>query len=120
MNLKSSKFYYWLALLGYFGLFILLMLWHTLLNPSDKFPVALMLLLTVSPLLLPLRGLLDGNKRSCAWAAYISLIYFVHGSVETFANADQRAYWALEVLFSLLLFTGATFFVRFSGKPSVS
>ncbi len=115
MNFKSANFYFWLALIGYFGLFTLLMLWHTLLSPPVKFPVALVLLITVTPLLLPLRGLLNGNKRSCAWAAYISLLYFAHGSIEAFANPDQveRMYASLEVLFSLSLFIGAMFYVRF-------
>ena len=115
MNFKSANLYFWLAIVGYFGLFTLLMLWHTLLSPTEKFPVALVLLVTVTPLLLPLRGLLNGNKKSCAWAAYISLLYFTHGSVEAFANPDQaeRMYASLEILFSLSLFIGAMFYVRF-------
>jgi uncharacterized membrane protein len=118
VNFKSANFYFWLAIVGYFGLFTLLMLWHTLLSPSEKFPFDLVLLVTVTPLLLPLRGLLNGNKKSCAWAAYISLLYFAHGSIEAFANPDQaeRMYASLEVLFSLSLFIGAMFYVRFA-KP---
>ena len=77
-------YYYRLAQVGYFGLFALLMLWNTVLTPATHFPVALMLLITVTPLLLPLRGFLHGNSKSCAWMAYISLIYFIHGSVETY------------------------------------
>jgi len=116
MNFKSANFYFWLALIGYFGLFTLLMLWHTLLSPPVKFPVALVLLITVTPLLLPLRGLLNSNKKSCAWAAYISLLYFGHGSIEAFANPNpaERIYASLEVLFSLSLFIGAMFYVRFA------
>jgi uncharacterized membrane protein len=115
MIFKSANFYFWLAIVGYFGLFTLLMLWHTLLSPAEKFPVALVLLITVTPLLIPLRGLLNGNKKSCAWAAYFSLLYFAHGSVEAFANPDpeETMYAYLEVLFSLSLFIGAMFYVRF-------
>jgi uncharacterized membrane protein len=120
MNFKSANFYFWLATIGYFGLFTLLMLWHTLLSPPVKFPVALVLLITVTPLLLPLRGLLNGNKKSCAWAAYISLLYFTHGSIEAFANPEERLYASLEVLFSLFLFIGAMFYVRFAKKPSLA
>lgn len=118
MKIKADVYYY-LALVGFFGLFAWLMLWHTVLaaNPG-KFPVALMLIITVAPLLLPMRGLLNRNRRSCAWAAYLSLAYFIHGAAETYVNVGQRPYLALEVLFSLLLFFGTTFYVRFSGKPS--
>jgi uncharacterized membrane protein len=105
-----------MALTGFFGLFILLMLWHTVLAPSVRFPVALILLITVTPLLLPMRGLLSGKPKSCAWAAYISMLYFIHGSIETYSNPDERYYAALEVVFSLLLFLGAIGYVRWIKK----
>lgn len=105
-------YYYALALTGFFGLFILLMLWHTWLAPSEQWPVALVLLSTVTPLLLPMRGLLNGHAKSCAWAAYISLFYFIHGSTEAYANAAERLYASLEVAFSLMLFLGAMMYVR--------
>jgi uncharacterized membrane protein len=113
MNIKPI-YYHYLALAGFLGLFALLMLWHTILAPSGRFPVALMLLFTVTPLLLPMRGLLAGNPKSCAWAAYISLFYFIHGSAEAYASATERLYAAVEILLSLLLFFGAALYVRFS------
>jgi uncharacterized membrane protein len=115
MNIKPIH-YYIVALTGFFGLFTLLMLWNTVLVPSSQFPVALMLLITVTPLLLPMRGLLDRKPKSCAWMAYISLIYFIHGSVEAFVNSNGRLYPSLEIILSLMLFFGATLYVRFAGK----
>jgi uncharacterized membrane protein len=109
-------YYYSTALTGFFGLFILLMLWNTILVPSTHFPVALVLLFAVTPLLLPMRGLLARKPRSCAWAAYVSLIYFIHGSAEAYVNADERLYATLEITLSLMLFFGSTFYVRFVGK----
>jgi Predicted membrane protein len=90
------------------------MLWHTVLVPSTKFPTALILLITVTPLLLPLRGLLNKRLKSCAWYAYISLIYFIHGSAATYNDSVDRLYPALETVLSLLLFMGATLYVRYS------
>ena len=117
--MKTKPIYYHsLALAGFFGLFALLMLWHTVLAPSTRFPIALMLLITVTPLLLPMRGLLDRNRKSCAWTAYISLIYFIHGSAEAYVNMDERLYASLEIILSLMLFLGSTFYVRFSGHHS--
>lgn len=112
----KPEHFYWTALTGYFGLFLLLMLWPTLLAPPARFPVALLLIVTVAPLLLPLRGLLNKSLRSCAWAAYISLIYFTHGTIETFANPLQRGYAILEIVFSLLLFLGASLYIRSAEK----
>ncbi len=114
MTIKPLYFYT-TALIGFFGLFALLMLWNTVLAPFSGFPVALILLATVTPLLLPLRGLLNRNPRSCAWMGYISLFYFTHGAIETYANSE-RLYPSLELTFSLMLFFGTTLYVRFSGK----
>lgn len=106
------SYYHGVALAGFFGLFILSMLWHTVLVPATGVPVVLILLLTVTPLLLPMRGLLNGKPKSCAWAAYISLLYFIHGSIETYSNPSERLYASLEVIFSLMLFLGAVGYVR--------
>lgn len=115
----NPDYYYYVSLLGFFGLFVWLMLWHTLIGAdATKAPVAIMLIVTVTPLLLPMRGLLNRNKRSCAWAAYLSLGYFMHGAAETYLNSAHRGYLSLEILFSLMLFFGTTFYVRFVGKPS--
>jgi len=115
MNIKPI-YCYITALTGFFGLFALLMLWNTVLAPSTRFPVALVLLITVTPLLLPMRGLLDRKPKSCAWAAYVSLIYFLHGTAEAYVNTDERLYAALEVALSLMLFFGSAFYVRLAGK----
>jgi uncharacterized membrane protein len=106
---------YWIALVGFFGLFALLMLWNTVLTPPSKLPVALMILITVTPLLLPMRGFLDRQLKSCAWLAYISLIYFIHGCVEAYVNANTRPYALLEILLSLMIFFGASFYIRLTG-----
>ncbi len=113
---QTSQYWYAVALCGYFGLFILLMLWNTVLAISPLFPIALMLLICITPLLLPLRGLLRGNLKSSAWAAYVSLIYFIHGTLEAYSDPTVRLYAVLEIIFSLMLFFGATFYVRYSGK----
>jgi len=109
-------YYHYLALAGFFGLFALLMLWHTVLAPSARFPVALMLLVTVTPLLIPMRGLLAANLKSCAWAAYISLFYFIHGSAEAYVGGTERLYASIEIMLSLMLFLGAALYVRFSKR----
>ncbi len=104
-------YYFYAALVGFFGLFLLMMGWHTVLAPSDQFPVALMLIVSVTPMLFPFRGLLDANLKSCTWMSYISLIYFTHGCIEAYANPDERLLALLEVLLSLLLCFGAGMYV---------
>jgi uncharacterized membrane protein len=109
-------FYHYLTLGGYFGLFGLMMLWPTVLMASTQFPVALILIATVTPLLLLVRGLLAFSPKSYAWAGFISLLYFVHGTVEIYANAGTRHLAAAEILFSLMLFFGSALALRFNKK----
>ena len=111
----NARHYYAIALCGYLGLFGLLMLWNTVISPPEKLPVALALIITVSPLLLVFRGFLKGNLKSCSWMAYLSMPYFIHGSIEAYARTE-RLLPSLEVLFSLMLFLGCTLFVRYAGR----
>lgn len=104
-------YFHYAALAGFFGLFALLMAWITILAPSTRFPVALILLVYITPLLVPLRGLLRGNLKSCTWMCYVSLIYFSHGTVEAYTNPTVRFYALGEVALSLLLCFGAGMYV---------
>lgn len=109
-------YYYYAALIGFFGLFLLLMAWHTLISPPRTLPIALLLLISVGPLLLPFRGLLDRELKSCTWMSYLSLPYFAHGVAEAYVSQAERPYALLEVLFSLLLCFGAGLFVYTAEK----
>jgi uncharacterized membrane protein len=114
----TPSFPYRLALAGFLGLFALLMLWNTVFTSTSRFPVAFLLILTITPLLLPMRGFLDGRLKSSAWLAYISLIYFVHGCLEAYSSPLSRPFALLEILLSLMIFFGATFYIRLSGTRS--
>ncbi len=107
----TRKHYYLLALSSFFALFSLLMAWYTILAPSQIFPTALLLIISIPPLLLPLRGFLKGDLKSCTWLCYISLIYFTHGAVEAYANPAERSYALAELLLSFLLCLGAGMYV---------
>lgn len=104
-------YYYYAGLAGFFGLFFLQLAWHTLLFPLSGFPTALMLIFAVGPLLLPFKGLLSRNLKSCTWMCYLSLPYFAHGVAEAYVSQSERPYAGLEIVFSLLLCFGAGFYV---------
>jgi uncharacterized membrane protein len=113
----APSFPYRIAITGFFGLFALLMLWNSILTTATtKLPVALMLVITVTPLLLPMRGFLKGQLKSCAWLAYISLIYFIHGCVEAYVTDSGKPYAFLEIVLSLMIFFGSTFYIRLTGS----
>lgn len=101
---------------GWFGLFGLMILWFAWLAPPEHYPVSLAVLFMAGPLLFPLRGLLHGKPYTHAWTSFLALAYFTHGSVEAWVNAAERHFALLEVLLSLLLFTGAIFYARFRAR----
>ncbi|MEE9337852.1 MAG: DUF2069 domain-containing protein [Methylococcaceae bacterium] len=112
----KRKYYYIMAISGFFGLFTLLMLWNTILSPSTRLPVALVLLAVITPILLPFKGLLNGNLKSCIWMSFISLFYFTHGVSELYVAPKEFYYALLEVFFSLLLCAGSAFYVYSAEK----
>ncbi len=112
----NRNYAYTLTLFGYFSLLILLLLWPTLLSPPQQIPVAVVLGITLIPILLPLRGLLHGRVTSFVWSAYLSLFYFVHGVTETGAGSDEMFLAMLEIVSSMLLFFGIISFLKSTSK----
>lgn len=111
-----SRAFQALALGCYFGLLSLLVLWTTWLSPSRHYPVAMVLVVLVTPLLLPLRGLLHGRGRSYLWAAFLALYYFAMGVAEVAAGEEPPLLPWLEVLLCLGLFGGAMGYIRCQGR----
>jgi uncharacterized membrane protein len=109
--MPKTKLYYTITLVGYLGLFILLMLWNAWLAPSEHFPRALVLIVLVGPLMLPLQGLLHGRPYTFSWSSYLALLYFALG-VGELTRPDERYLAALQILFSLMMFVGAILYAR--------
>ena len=106
----------WTALLGYFGLLILLLMWQGFFAVELPLPRSLTILFTVVPLLLPLRGLLHGRVYTHAWTIYLSLPYFIHAVGEVYSDSINRGLSLLELIFSLMLFTGCMFYTRYRSR----
>jgi len=116
----NSRFFYSLALLGYFGLFILLLVWTVYLAPPTIFPISLVLLFYVGPLLIPLRGLLHGKLYTHAWLHFMALFYFTIGVMVAAANVDERLYALAQILFSIMMFIGSMMYVRVKAREMKS
>jgi uncharacterized membrane protein len=107
------------ALTGYFGLFGLLLLWFVWLEPPDRVPVALALILGVGPLLFPLRGLMHGWPYTHVWTSFLALFYFAFGVFHA-AGPMTRPWLAwLEIGLSVLLFLGVIGYVRAGARPPI-
>lgn len=103
------------TLASYFGLFILLMSWKTWLAPSPHYPVSLVLIVLVGPLLFPLRGLVHGRPYTHAWTSFLALFYFVIGVDDVAGGTTQYLLAWSEVFLSITLFTGCLAYARLEG-----
>ncbi|MGD2137002.1 MAG: DUF2069 domain-containing protein [Gammaproteobacteria bacterium] len=108
----GRRFLYALTLVGYFGVLGLLIGWYGWLSPPEFLPVALALLLLVTPLLFPLRGILHGRPYTFAWSCFLALLYFTHGVMEAYSSEADRYLGLLEVVFASLWFLAATGYIR--------
>ncbi len=106
----------WLTLGGYFGLFLLILLWTSLIDPPRHLPRSLVLLILLLPLLAPLRGLLYGRVRTHAWTSLLSLFYVVVGITLAAVETD-RVYGLAMLTLALLLFGGSLLYVRAARAP---
>lgn len=110
--MRSSHFYYALTLCGYFCLLALLIAWNVWLVPPTIFPVVIVLIFYIGPLLIPLRGILNKKLYTHAWTHFLALFYFMVGVMIAAANAEERWYAVAQVVFSIILFVGSMMFVR--------
>ncbi|MDH5191128.1 MAG: DUF2069 domain-containing protein [Gammaproteobacteria bacterium] len=110
--MSPVKLSWTITLTGYFGLLVLIALWYTVLAPSVHVPVFVMLIVFATPLLFPLRGLLHGRRYTFQWSSYLALFYLIHGIVEAYSTPAERMLAGLEILFSLLLYTGCILYAR--------
>lgn len=111
-QVKQLRFYQKLALTGYFSLFIILILNTIWLIPSRHFPTAMVLLVIVSPLLFPLRGLLHSKTYTYQWASFLSLGYFAHGIAEVTAYPENWYAGMLETVAAVMMYLGCVLYAR--------
>jgi uncharacterized membrane protein len=97
------------------ALFVLHLVWHTLWAPPANGRIALALVLTLLPLLLPLLALRRGAHRALLWIGIISLGYFCHGVVAAWSEPAVRGPALLEVLLCVVLI-GTLGWITRSGK----
>jgi len=105
----------YLTLSGYFALLLLLIIWHGFIFPASNKPW-LILAFIIAPLLFPIRGLLKENPYTYAWTSFVILLYFMHGTVEVWANANERIFAIIEIILSVQIYIGAIYYARLQGR----
>ena len=112
----STQTYKKIALTGYFSLLVLMPAWLLIFNPSDGLSPLLSAVMFVVPLLFPLKGIIQGNPYTFAWANFIVMLYFLH-SLTTLWVSESDIIWAsLELMFASMMFYGGTYYAKFRGQ----
>ena len=82
---------------------------------SASWPASVLLALAcLVPLLLPLRGVLRGSRRTCAWATLCVAPYLIAGVTETIASPAMRALSVSIVLAGVAWFATLIWYLRVS------
>jgi uncharacterized membrane protein len=86
---------------------------------SGLTPTRLMLAVVFAlPLLAPLRGLQQGNRRTFAWTTLCVILYFVIGITEAVAQPSSRIWSAPCLLLALALFVTLIAYLRVT-RPGI-
>ena len=105
-----------LALFGYFGLLGFMPLWLLVLSPSEGLSPTLSILMFVVPLLFPLKGMLQSNPYTFAWANFVVMIYFLHSLTTLWVGDGERIYAATELFFATIMFFAGSYYSKYRGQ----
>ncbi len=95
------------------ALIFLCLSWETFLAPLK--PSGSLLILKAVPLLIPLFGILRGQRYTYQWASMFILLYFIEGVVRAWADSGISATLAIvEILLCLIFFSCAIFYAKLS------
>lgn len=99
------------ASISLIALILLCLAWEGWLAPLK--PAGSQLVLKAVPLLLPLFGILKGNRYTYQWASMFILFYFTEGCVRAWADKGLSAKLAfVEILLSVVFFAVTVLYAR--------
>jgi len=125
-SLLSAANWNRLAIGGHLGLLANSLAWPLWYSPGGPYPAWMML--KALPLLLPLRGLLHGRRRTHQWASFLTLPYIM-GSVATaygflvppqFANGVDALGGLVQLVFALSMMLGCMYYAYATAGTAAS
>lgn len=112
----NTNFFRKLTLVSYLLLIIWLVVWHFFLTPDKPTSTIFTLLFWIVPILLPAKGLIQGNPYTHAWTNFIVMYYLLHGLTAVYAVEGEQIYALIEIILCCLLFIGCSYYARNRGR----
>lgn len=110
-----------LSVASYLALIAWVMLWIVFVGEVERRHISPLLLMFVTPLLLPLRGVLAGRDKAMIWGALVSLAYAVHGGVVLWSGSGAGRWpGGVEAGLSLVYLFSASLFVRWRAMQTAA
>lgn len=111
----TSNTLFTLSRLGYFALVLLLGGWFIGQGINGEYTLVFSLLWIV-PLLLPAKGIYQGNPYTYAWASFILCLYMLHALTLVYITTDAFVFALIEVLLIGALLIAFPFYARIRGR----
>lgn len=105
-----------IALINYFALIIFMPLWLIYLSPSEGLSPTLTLVMFTLPLLLPFKGLIQGNPYTYAWSSFILMIYYLHSLTTFWVLPEDRIFAVIEFILTTNMFLAGTYYAKYKGQ----
>ena len=111
----TSNALFTLSRLGYFSLVLLLGGWFVGQGMNGEYSL-LFSLLWIVPLLLPAKGIYQGNPYTFAWASFVLCLYMLHALTLLYVTTDAFTFALIEVLLIGVLLIAFPFYARIRGR----
>jgi uncharacterized membrane protein len=112
----NTKFFRILTLTSYLLLIVWLVVWHFILTIDKPTSTLFTLLFWIVPILLPIKGLIEGKPYTHAWTNFIVMYYLLHGLTAVYAVEGERLYALVEIILCCALFTVCSYYARMRGR----
>ncbi|GAB6264382.1 DUF2069 domain-containing protein [Photobacterium sp. CCB-ST2H9] len=104
------------ALTANLSLLLWVALWQSVISPHPHLNNYVVAGMWILPLLLPMKGILEGKPYTHAWANFILMFYFLHALTLLWVDGGERWLALVELGLTIAAFFGNILFARARGR----
>lgn len=113
---KSTQNLRYSAMIANLSLILWVGLWQSILSPHPHLNNFVVAGMWVLPMLLPLKGILEGKPYTHAWTNFILMIYFLHALTILWIDGGERLLAVVELGLTTAAFITNILFARKRGR----